>query len=94
MVVDHTGHVWHRQERETSKAYEAFCIYRDQGPNRSIQRTASELGKSLTPIRRWVKKWDWMGRALAWDEHLQVIRDSEIEGTQRDHANRRHEAIL
>ena len=86
--------VWHRNERETAKAYEAFCIYRDQGPNRSIQGTAVELGKSFTPIRRWAKKWNWIDRALEWDEHLQAIRDNEIEDTQQQHATRRHEAIL
>ena len=86
--------VWHRYDRETAKAYEAFCIYRDQGPNRSIQGTAVELGKSFTPIRRWAKKWGWIDRAMEWDEHLQTIRDHEIEDTQRLHANRRHESIL
>ena len=84
---------WNRIDRETSKAFDAFCCYRDQGPNRSIQRTAAELGKSLTPLRRWVTKWGWMERALAWDEHLQAVRDEAIESVEGAEAGRRQENI-
>ena len=29
----------------------------------------------LKPIERWSASWDWRGRAVAWDDHLQAERD-------------------
>lgn len=58
---------WDRQDGETSKAYEAFCVYRDLGASRSVQATANELGKSKTVMDRWCSQWSWVKRAQAWD---------------------------
>lgn len=58
---------WDRQPKETSKAYEAFCIYRDMGAKRTTRSTAEALAKSETLIKTWSSKYGWVKRAAAWD---------------------------
>lgn len=58
---------WDRQDGETSKAYEAFGVYRDLGASRSVQAVCNELGKSKTVMDRWCSQWSWVKRAQAWD---------------------------
>lgn len=58
---------WARQEGETSKAYAAFCVYRDQGEGRTTRSTAEALTKSETLIKTWSSKHGWVARAAAWD---------------------------
>jgi hypothetical protein len=75
---------WERLPGESSKAYAAFCLYRDLGPRRSIEE-ASRLyhGKPTLDgaprdtargrrasglIRRWAERWNWIARAGARDE--------------------------
>lgn len=50
---------WERQEGESSKAFEAFVIYRDMGAKRTFTAVADTLHKSCTLIRRWKEQWDW-----------------------------------
>lgn len=62
---------WERQPGESSKAYEAFCLYRDMGPGeRSTRKVAKKLNKSLTQIGKWSSRWNWVERAAAWDDEL------------------------
>jgi hypothetical protein len=35
-----TAPIWREQEGETTKAYAAFCAYRDYGIDRSIQKSS------------------------------------------------------
>lgn len=58
---------WDCQPGETAKAYQAFVIYRDLGPDRTVQRTANELAKNYTTVNAWSRKWEWAARAAAWD---------------------------
>lgn len=58
---------WDRQPRESSKAYEAFVIYRDMGADRTTRSTAEALTKSETLIKEWSSKHGWVERAAAWD---------------------------
>lgn len=58
---------WDRQPTETSKAYEAFCLYRDMGPQRTVRAVAEELNKSQAIIGRWSSAYDWPERTRAWD---------------------------
>lgn len=58
---------WDRQPSETSKAYEAFSIYRDMGAKRTVRRTAEVLTKSEQLIKGWSGKNDWVRRAAAFD---------------------------
>lgn len=58
---------WDRQPGETSKAYEAFSIYRDMGANRTVRGTAEALTKSEQLIKGWSGKNNWVDRAAAYD---------------------------
>lgn len=58
---------WDRQLGETSKAYAAFLTYRDQGSDRSVQKTCNELGKNRTTVQQWCTRNDWVSRVAAWD---------------------------
>jgi TusA-related sulfurtransferase len=71
---------WERLEGESSKAFEAFCTYRDLGANRSIRKTAQKLGKNNTTIGEWSSKYGWVERALAWDAE----KDREARQEQLD----------
>ena len=59
---------WDRREFESSKAYEAFCTYRDMGTQRSLSKVSEKLQKSETLMGRWSRTYDWVERAAAWDE--------------------------
>lgn len=59
---------WARQEGETDKAFEAFAVYRDLGPARSIALAAKSLGKARVTLERWSTKNGWSDRVSAWDD--------------------------
>ena len=48
--------LWERQEKESSKAFQAFCVYRDLGTGRTLAAVSEKLLKSYDLIRRWSKK--------------------------------------
>jgi hypothetical protein len=58
---------WERLVDETPKAWEAFVVYRDMGPARSLQKVAKKLKKSKTLIDRWSSEHAWVIRARGWD---------------------------
>lgn len=83
---------WERLESESSKAYEAFCIYRDMGIQRSLSKVADELQKSDTLIGRWSRTFDWVERAAQWDsEQDRVIRQQQLDDIKK--MRKRHAAI-
>lgn len=64
---------WHRQEGETSKAYNAFVIYRDMGPGRSLEKVCQNLSKRphyITILKEWSSRHGWVARCLAHDEDM------------------------
>ena len=62
---------WEMQPEETTKAYEAFCVYRDmETKDRSIRLVAEKLQKSETLIGRWSRTYGWVKRVAAWDAEL------------------------
>lgn len=67
---------WERQPDETSRQYEAFCLYRDMGPERSILKVAREWssGGHTSKLKEWSSKHHWVDRASAYDEHIDEIR--------------------
>ena len=71
---------WERQKGETPRAWEAFCVYRDLGADRSINKTARTLTKNRTTIAEWSSKYDWVKRVAAWDaEQDRIARQSQID---------------
>lgn len=65
---------WEQQEGETSKAFEAFCVYRDLGPSRSVAKACRMLGKSKGTLERWTTKYQWTQRATAWDAEVARVK--------------------
>ena len=61
---------WEKQQGESSKAYEAFCMYRDLGIGRQYTKTAEALKKNVSLINRWARRYEWKERADAWDKSV------------------------
>ena len=74
---------WDRREDESSKAYEAFTIYRDMGVDRSLSKVSEKLQKSETLMGRWSRTHDWVERAAKWDDEQDRI---EREIAQKEQA--------
>lgn len=73
---------WERQEREGSRSFALFTIYRDLGPSRSLEAVAIATipgrergdGRALSgALGRLCKRWEWTTRAEAWDDHQDEI---------------------
>ena len=80
---------WEKQEHETSKAYTAFCAYRDMGTNRSLTNIVQivhgdiPVGKRKAKRGRfeiWSSKYGWVARVEAYDVYLEskLRRDNEL----------------
>jgi hypothetical protein len=52
---------------EPSRAYQAATTYFQMGPDRTQEKTAAALGKSLGTICRWARRWHWTARARQYD---------------------------
>lgn len=82
--------LWERQPGETTKAYEAFCVYRDMGTERSLRKTAQSLNKSLTVISSWSTPNNWVERVQAWDDEqdriMRKMQQEEIKKMRSNHA--------
>ena len=83
---------WERQEGESARAYEAFCLYRDLGPERSLAKVGQELGKSVSLMERWSSEHDWVDRVKALEARDQMLKHDAVEEHLRekaeDHARR------
>lgn len=79
---------WEPLEEESSKAYEAFSVYRDMGIQRSISKVSEKLQKSYTIIGRWSRTHNWVDRAAAWDaEQDRVVREQQLEDIKKMRKN-------
>ena len=94
----YTPEAWERRPDETSKAYEAFCVYRDMGTSRSIAKVGAALGKNRVTLEQWSSKYSWVKRAAAWDSEkdriareLQIQEIAETRKRQRDNARKMQE---
>lgn len=71
---------WDRQPGETTKAFEAFTVYRDLGYSRSIEKAANVLGKTRVTLEPWSRKYSWGKRVAEWDaEQDRIAREAQIE---------------
>lgn len=58
---------WDRRPRESASAFRAFCVYRDMGTDRSLERVALQLGLALHKLVRLARDFGWRGRVEASD---------------------------
>ncbi len=61
---------WERQQGESAQAFEAFSVYLEFGPNRSIREVGRKLDKSRQQIGKWSSRWRWQDRIRAYDNEL------------------------
>lgn len=83
---------WERQEGESSKAYAAFCIYRDYGVDRSIVKVVQmygENGTSKAQLFRWSSRYSWVQRCSDFDTFSEQQRRKEI-SAYRQKMSERH----
>ncbi len=66
--------IWERQEGESAKAYDAFTLYRDMGPGRSISKIVQKHTKNRATCGKWSVKYNWVQRVAAYDEEQDRIR--------------------
>lgn len=90
MSKGNTPEPWERQPEETARAFEAFAIYRDMGPDRSLRKVVQTLDKNLTTIGDWSTKYEWVKRVAAWDAEqdriARVQQLKEIKAMRNRHA--------
>ena len=80
---------WDRQKGESARAFEAFLVYLQMGPERSVRAVAQKLSKSYTLAGRWSSTYHWVERCRAWDNYLQQEAKKAAAAVVRN-MNRRH----
>lgn len=88
--------MFEQQPRESHKAFAAFKVYLELGPQRSLVAVAAKVGKYRTLIERWSAKFDWPARVQAHAASLALIEREAIEGLAVQKAvdwNKVHEAV-
>lgn len=79
--TDEKDQIWTRRNYEPSKAYNFFCIFRDMGPNRTIEKVVTELKERsekepsgvtdkvpvASTLYNYSAKWDWLERTESYD---------------------------
>lgn len=65
---------WDRLPNESSRAYQAYVIYRDLGPDRSLAQVSQKHTKSIPTLKRWSSKYNWVERARAYDDYLFTLK--------------------
>lgn len=77
---------WDQQENETARAYEAFCVYRNLGTARTLEKAwaifAPEGEKNLpmpSTFQGYSSRHQWVKRARAWDSHVLELEDEALQ---------------
>jgi hypothetical protein len=78
---------WEKRPRESYKAFNAFAVFRDLGPERTLPKVAAAVKKSISMIQQWSSRHDWLERADAYDlyvdRRLREQRETDIEEATR-----------
>lgn len=95
-----------RQPNETDKSWAAFCMYRDMGRDRSLEklrqdRSEKGIANTLSTLGGWCTKHNWVKRCSAFDDDeleresiaLQKLRLSRRLQMEKDAWNRRDKLI-
>ena len=76
-----------RQPKEgQAKAFEAFSVYLNMGPERSLAAVGRKLGKSEGLLERWSAKFDWAERVQAQAGYLATVEREATEALARGKA--------
>ena len=74
--------IFDRERHESSKAFDAWSIYRDLGAQRSLKKTAELYYGTTANVRqleRWSSRFNWVERARASDVEQEMLRRSAVE---------------
>jgi len=105
-----TKHPWECQPGESAQAFEAFGHYRRLAPGQrslqqawedywnrpgnALQRSKKSAGRPYGHWTRWMSKWRWQERALAWDaEQAEIERDQRLDRELRERAQAHEEEL-
>lgn len=77
--------IYEKLKDEPQKAYEAFCIYRDMGQTRTVDRVRGEIGsKSSRHLQKLSYTYNWVERAEAYDLDQEAIARQILEEENRE----------
>lgn len=76
------GHPWDRTPTESSAAYEAFCLFRDMGLERTVVAVGREIDVEKS-AHTWSAKFNWLARAMAYDDYLEAEKRKAFEAESR-----------
>jgi len=79
---------WEQLAWESSKAFLAFCHFRDIGPDRSIRKAVESAEKDEAKRekrykvwRSWCSKFRWRERAAEYDRYIERLKQGEMRKT-------------
>jgi hypothetical protein len=58
----------------TSRAFHAYCVYRDLGHERSLVKLAAKLGKHVSQMEAWSSRYGWQQRLRDEDRQVAVLQ--------------------
>lgn len=85
MPTDDSRDPWERIPGEGTRAFAAFKVYLELGPQRSHAKVAKKIGKSTALVSRWSRRHDWVRRVDSWEDaldkewsaaHKRLVRDT------------------
>lgn len=79
-------HLFEQQPKESAKAFAAFQLYLNLGPERSLSAVEQKLGKSGALVARWSSRWRWTERVAAHEAHLAAVEREATEALARGKA--------
>ena len=77
------AHIFEQQPKESAKAFAAFSIYLNMGPERSLEAVAQKVAKCSRLIKRWSRRFDWGSRVAAHGAHLAAVEREATEAVAR-----------
>lgn len=87
--MDTDKNIWDKQNGESEKAYQAFCVFLDMGSDRTVDGVAKKLSKSRQLMTRWCATYKWRDRAAAYDNSImeetreEVVKNAANKGKNR-----------
>lgn len=65
--------IYDQQPGESTPAFEAFCAYRDLGPERSMVKLSDKLQKSKSTLEDWSRVNGWQTRIAAYNTAMDKV---------------------